>query len=886
MRRYPLIWFWVLLLLAAGVFFYLRQSHISENQGPGGTQSRHRQSSAAAVATAGAAKAASASARTNEYSWRLSNTTNSLARLIHDPHAILLENAFIETDSRLNLSIPRNLQAQGDPGAYLVQARGPVSSAFRAILAAAGATIVSYIPNDAYLVRASEAVANALAANPLVQAVLPYEPYYKVQAPLLSLAEQPLPQDEQLTLGLFADDASDTVLQIQKLGGIILSEENSAAGYPIVKVEPPPNWTPIAALPGVHIVEPYYHRSQANDLARAALKVAANSITGSNYLNLYGSNVIIEVNDTGIDTNHPDFSNNHTKYRVFYTDPEMGVDTNGHGTHVAGIIAGDGYESTTVTNAPGSPMPGANAQFRGKAPMAEMLSMNYQDSDQELQEAAAETNALISNNSWVNGDFDYDLEAANYDAATRDALPFVSGAQPVLFVFAAGDDGNGGIAGTVESPGTAKDVITVGALEEFRYLTNQVTDLHSNISQPWISWTINSNSVWGYSSDGNVGVGTEGTFGRFKPDVVAPGTFVVSCRSEQWDTNAYYHPTNNTYYDFPDLIPTDSVSVVPFEFYVPTNAVEVIFRTVTNQSSPPVLPGIPIYLQTNQPNPGFSFIGSNEVAIAPAPQTLNEDWSVEASNVTTSPLAYDLIVDVQTTNGDGNYYQVLQGMNDGLGPPGNYYRYESGTSMSAPAIAGFLALIQDYFTNQYFQPFIPSPALLKAMLINGARQTAGYELQVNNTINYEGWGLPNLSNSIPATITNVLNAPCSSFFRDQSPTNALATGDQETFMIALNTNNFGNYLPLRATLAWTDPPGDPAAALKLVNSLELVVTDMDNPGVVYYGNDIGGSGYNNVENATNAPIVDTINNVQDVLIRPYSTNRVPDAHYSVTVIGN
>src|SRR5271167_861033 len=103
-------------------------------------------------------------------------------------------------------------------------------------------------------------------------------------------------------------------------------------------------------------------------------------------------------------------------------------------------------------------------------------------SDRYLQEAPAITNALISNNSWVFGnDPDYDLAAASYDAATRDALPTVPGSQPVLFVFAAGDDGggasdgSGGGADTILSPGTAKNVITVGALEQLRNITNVVT---------------------------------------------------------------------------------------------------------------------------------------------------------------------------------------------------------------------------------------------------------------------------------------------------------------------------------------------------------------------------------------------------------------------------
>ena len=78
-------------------------------------------------------------------------------------------------------------------------------------------------------------------------------------------------------------------------------------------------------------------------------------------------------------------------------------------------------------------------------------------------------------------------------------------------------------------------------------------------------------------------------------------------------------------------------------------------------------------------------------------------------------------------------------------------------------------------------------------------------------------------------------------------------------------------LPLRVTLTWTDPPGDPAAAIKLVNSLALVVTNLDDPAnpVVYYGNDIGsGSIYNTPEGTNTPPIFDSINNVQNVYISP------------------
>jgi subtilisin-like proprotein convertase family protein/sugar lactone lactonase YvrE len=840
--------------------------------------------------------------QTNPFPYRLSNTQKSIGELARDSHAILLENALIDTRAKLDFSIPKNLQADGDPGAYIVQANGPVGTAFRAMLAVSGAKIVSYIPNDAYLVRISASGANLLAANPLAQSVIPYEPYYKVQSPLLAFDRKPLPSGAVLNLGLFSDNAVQTVEQIEKLGGKVLSQDISPFG-PVVRVQPPENWTALAQLSGVQIVEPGHSRKLANDLSRVTTGVAVNTVTATNYLGLTGKNVVVEVNDTGIDSKHPDFSATGTAAsgpagatRVVGDAIQSLVDTNGHGTFIAGEIGGNGSESLTVTNASGSV---TNADFRGKAPLATLYSVAGIDggadtnviSDRYLQETPALTNALISNNSWgYGGDTAYDLAAASYDAAVRDALAKTTGSQPVLFVFAAGNDGNiarngsngdddgySGTPDTISSPGTAKDVITVGALEQLRNIATVVTNADGSTGKPWLKMTDTSYQVAGYSSRGNVGIGVEGTYGRYKPDVVAPGSFVVSTRSSEWDTNSYFDPTNDHSTTLTDVIEPGQLTDPPLEFFVYKNAVNVTIQASSFGTGSPFVT-LPIYawLGTDPNSATPVFEGNNSVTLPAVPS--DENWNCAVSNTTSAQLIYNLTVDVQTTNDAGTYYQALQNLDDTLGTKPEYYRYESGTSMAAADVSGVLALMQDYFTNTL--KTTPSPALLKAMLINGARPTYTYDFQVQNSINFQGWGLINLPDSLPSGITNTSGTACSTFFLDQSPTNALSTGDSRTFSIAVAPTAAG--LPLRVTLAWTDPPGNPAAAIKLVNNLNLVVTNTAT-GAVYFGNDIpAGSTVNSAWDTNSAPNLDTINNVENVFLP--SSSSVTN-NYTVTVIG-
>jgi hypothetical protein len=121
-------------------------------------------------------KAAGANAVARRKSYRLSNTRQSLVELLHNDHAIILRNALIDTSRPLRLDIPAQLRARGAPGSYIVQFDRPLNREFYDSIKKDGGEYVSYIPNNAALVRADAQQAQQLASDPVFQAVIPYEP--------------------------------------------------------------------------------------------------------------------------------------------------------------------------------------------------------------------------------------------------------------------------------------------------------------------------------------------------------------------------------------------------------------------------------------------------------------------------------------------------------------------------------------------------------------------------------------------------------------------------------------------------------------------------------------------------------------------------------------
>src|SRR2546430_15719572 len=167
MRLKPRTWVVLCLLCCAGGALLWRSSHWRGTAGDGknaDVQLRNgMKPRPLRVAQIGPGRTAQAQLlgtgpiNTNAHFWyRLTNTDKTVDQLARSEHAILLRNALIDTSKGTELPIPDDLKAKGDPGSYIVQSREKLTDAFRTELKNAGATIISYVPNNAYLVRASQ----------------------------------------------------------------------------------------------------------------------------------------------------------------------------------------------------------------------------------------------------------------------------------------------------------------------------------------------------------------------------------------------------------------------------------------------------------------------------------------------------------------------------------------------------------------------------------------------------------------------------------------------------------------------------------------------------------------------------------------------------------
>ena len=272
--------------------------------------------------------------------------------------------------------------------------------------------------------------------------------------------------------------------QIRNLGGHVLNQyEEIHLLY--IKI-PINNLSRIKDLNGLNVFPDTQYKgctAQSVEIIKPSASWAAIETQFGFAIN--GTGINISVIDTGINKTHPDLWGKVLAEYDFVNSDTDATDDHGHGTHLAGIIAGTGNESIS---------------YAGVAPDANLLSAKVLDAgmsgwgsdiiDGILWSVANDADVINLSIEPISGGATNGTDALSLaiDWAVR---------QGVTVIVAAGNNPGHYQVGP---PGVANGAITVGATDDID--------------------TIWSNSSSGPSLDF-----------RLKPDICAPGINIISCRA-------------------------------------------------------------------------------------------------------------------------------------------------------------------------------------------------------------------------------------------------------------------------------------------------------------------------------------------------------------------
>ncbi len=220
----------------------------------------------------------------------------------------------------------------------------------------------------------------------------------------------------------------------------------------------------------------------------------------------FGKGVGVAVVDTGIAL-HKDFIESRNRVIAFadFINHKMDTyDDNGHGTHVAGIIGGNGFSS--------------KGKYMGVAPECNFIGVKVLDQrgDGNISDVLAGLQWIIDNRKKYNIRIvNISVGTASKDNMDENSL-LVQGVNAVwdngiVVVVAAGNNGPGPMS--ISTPGISRKVITVGSSDD-----NIVVEVFGNTRSK------------DYSGRGPT------PFCIKKPDIVAPGSNIISCNISRYTT--------------------------------------------------------------------------------------------------------------------------------------------------------------------------------------------------------------------------------------------------------------------------------------------------------------------------------------------------------------
>lgn len=214
---------------------------------------------------------------------------------------------------------------------------------------------------------------------------------------------------------------------------------------------------------------------------------------------------------------------------------------------------------------------------------------------------------------------------------------------------------------------------------------------------------------------------------------------------------------------------------------------------------------------------------------------------------------------------------------------------KAGSSMATPVVAGTVALLRQYFRVGAFplgfaredDALNPSAALIKAVLLNGARSLASPELDgASHHFDqaFDGFGSVSLFRSIPLAtlwsdpVPRLLLPGLAVDKNGDGVDPAAAEGGAFDVCVAVGAGR-----PFYATIVWTDPPAELSAARVLVNDLDLVVAAPGAEPTL-----LGNSGF-----FVEDPVRDAVNNVERVHMPflPVAMSDGSDPVFRIRVVG-
>ena len=442
--------------------------------------------------------------------------------------SIRLRNETISTPPKTNAAgITANLSVQNPAaGLFLIQFEGPLEPAAREELRSMGVELIKYVPDDAFITKFNNVSPNTVRALSFVRWVGPYRPEHKVHPRLSAIATAKLQSQQTVAVSILISPLA-TLAEINEAHSLLASvrhESHLRQGVILRGDLPPDRLDALARLSAVLWIEPAPRRKLVDEFASKIVggdDGNAGTRTVTEQLGFDGTGVTVCVADTGLDTGntntmHPDLRGRVTGFK-FYGSLTDGSDGYGHGTHCAGIVAGNA--ATGETDPDTGAFYGLGVASGASLFVERIFDENANEaspapSDGDLTRDAVRAGAQIGANSWGNDvQGEYDIDAAQFDELVRDADASTPGDQPYILEFSAGNAGPD--SATLDSPASGKNVIATGASENVPGTLAELYGLYAD----------GPDTMADFSSRGPC------EDGRIKPDLVAPGTWIASAAS-------------------------------------------------------------------------------------------------------------------------------------------------------------------------------------------------------------------------------------------------------------------------------------------------------------------------------------------------------------------